>query len=268
MPYMDLGDENGALNLYDFETVWATMAHPRDETARLHYMARSRERFAAEIEKKMTEQTETPMTKEQAAMATGLHLGFWLAPIGGFPTLTEAPPYPEVVERQQRSAWPGCAAGDVLLYLLQIDAAGIPSSVNKAVFVARDYLQGAKDGEGENIGASERYIRQCWEDFKPVAHLWAAYRVWQFNDDPEGREGPESFSPFQMDSLRPFLALSEKLADLGAAHVAHGRREPTLAPDQLWRVPERIQLPDVTFTIPSLAGWIADALKRYKAPSR
>ena len=90
--------------------------------------------------------------------------------------------------------------------------------------------------------------------------------AWQFDENPIAYEGPLWFSPHRMESLRPFLAVSEEFAKLGIKHYAHVQKTPTLNPRDLWRVPKDLELPEVAFTSPPLEDWVVEALTAYKPP--
>jgi hypothetical protein len=231
------------------------MAFPKDEEKRRLFLA-SFHRFAAgEIEtriRKLPEAQDYPV-----GPLLGELLGRALEPLGGFPALDQAPSFSEVVRQLADRAWPGSIAGDVLNYLLQMKAAGYQASVNKAVALSEAFLGEAMPRMGPPGGKSNRYIRQAWEDFKPVSHLWAAFRL--LEDEDLGAVGRTEAK----------LALSRLLLDLALTIRPKGGREPLLRADELWQVPRRYRHQQIVvkFTIPPLEEWQLQVLRDYKPRS-
>lgn len=266
MPLIPFGDETGRLSMADRDLLWAIMAYPRDETSRHELMARLKLQAIAPIERELLNQAgEDPQARRNAVMSAGATLAYWLQPHGGFTSLCSAPGSEEVLEKFFTRVWPGSIAGDILCYMLQMEVSGIAPSVNKGVAIVVDYLRGATTATGRGGPCSERYIRAAWEEFKPVAHFWLAYRIWQFDEGAiDHRLGPEWFSPLDVESLRAFLALTELLAGQVQPRPQGKRRSP-IDPADFWRVPPAIELPqDVSFERPGLEDWALQILRRYR----
>jgi hypothetical protein len=93
-----------------------------------------------------------------------------LESLGGFSILRDAPGHPEMMERLWSRAWPGCIAGDLLLHLLQLRAAGLDASVNKAIAIELAYLSRATTQEG--LPETERVSATSRTPGSPLAELW------------------------------------------------------------------------------------------------
>lgn len=268
MPELPIGDARGRVQDIDPQIVWTVMLYPRDEAARTERLARFTEQFIALLEKEVAPRWKSHKGRLADLSKLGAGLGRLLAPLGGFQALAAARSWAELRERDDQRVWPACVAGDVFFQILKLDAAGLGGSVNKAVAIGRDYLKGATTEDGRAIGgASDRYIRTQWEHFRPVVHLWAAFRTWQF-DSADYLNGPDSWSPFLPKGLPSFLFAAEWLLRKGAAHHARATKTPTLRLRDAWRVPRTFKLRPMDLAIPQPEDWALEALRDYKAPKR
>ena len=267
MPFIPFGDDAGHLSLADRDLLWATMAYPRSEVARHELMARLKLQTAALLETSaLNDAGDDPKARLATVMGLGATLGTWLEPHGGLLALANARSAKEVFDDWQARIWPGSVAGDILCYMHQMEVSDIKPSVNKAVAITVEYLKDATTGEGQTGPCSERYIRSSWEEFKPVAHFWLAFRVWQFDNGGAGdqRSGPKWFSPLNVETLQSFLALAEFLAK-DVSFPPQGKRKPPIDPADFWRVPQGIALPaKVSLMRPGLEPWALKILKRYR----
>jgi hypothetical protein len=92
--------------------------------------------------------------------------------------LIEAPSYADMRIRATIAAKRAVIAADVLCVIYLMDKFTLPEpSMNKAVAVVQAYAPTATYGDGSRMDTSETQIRQYWQEFKPVAHLWAAMRI-------------------------------------------------------------------------------------------
>jgi hypothetical protein len=261
MPDLPIGDEEGNLSTgSDSMRVYAFMAHPRSEEFRQQYLARMYEVCAADLQVELEARVPKEAPPHLVSAVVGVQLGRWIHPLGGFPRLASAPSANDAAERLFDNAWPGSVAGDLLLYLHQMRLSGIEPSVNKAVTLEVDYLAGATTVAGApSQGGSARYVRDQWAEFKPVVHLWAAYRT-TFFANQNGRNVPE---PTSDEGFPLFLALSEWWAD--EALGIQGR-QPILDNAELWRVPARVRskwpLLQITTDSP-LPDWALEVLRRH-----
>src|SRR5436309_165694 len=106
------------------------MHFPRDIKEGNRFVARFHEALVAgmaDLADKEPALQGFPVTRLLTAMYSSR-----LESLGGLSILQDSPGLPEMFERLWARAWPGCIAGDLLLNLLQIRAAGLDASVNKA----------------------------------------------------------------------------------------------------------------------------------------
>jgi hypothetical protein len=93
-------------------------------------------------------------------------------------TLLESPSYTEMMNQAQEAAKRACIAADILCAIYVMDRFSLPEpSLNKAMALVQAYAPTATYGDRSKLPASLTQIRKCWEEFKPVAHLWAATRI-------------------------------------------------------------------------------------------
>lgn len=264
MPDMLIGGEDGALSWgEDFLRVHAFMAHPRSEELRHQFLARMHERVAAEMEPELEAQAPVEAPPGFVGAVVGMQLGQWLRELGGFQRLAGAPSAQDVSERFFGNVWPGSLAGDILIYLHQMSLSGIKPSINKAIAITVDFLVGATTAAGSHgKGGSERYLREQWAEFKPVAHLWAAFRATFFTN----REGGNLPGPTEESGLPFFLAFAEWFAEVGLSIYPHGRKQPILDNSELWRVPASVKArwPPIQFESEPLPDWALEVLSRYR----
>lgn len=225
------------------------MCFPKDEEQRRRHLASFHRYAAGEMEtfiRSLPEAEGYPV-----GSILGAHLGRALEPIGGFPLLSQAPSFSEAELQMGDRAWPGSIAGDLLNYLIQMTAAGLQASINKAVAMSEEYLKDATARKGPPGGRSVRYIKQAWEDFKPVCHLWAAFRLLEGKDIGAA------------DRTEAKLALSRVLLELALTIRPKGGRGPLLLPGEMWQLPRRYQHRQlvVKFKIPPLEDWQTKVLR-------
>ena len=123
---------------------------------------------------------ENPDAREQfgAFLVAKLHAGVNL-PISG-ETLTR------VIEAAGagvgndlvRATRGGCIAGDVLLIRLEMISSQVKDAgIDKAQHVASVFYAKSLDGAGKKFKAGRETVRDHWEAYRRVAHLWAAYLI-------------------------------------------------------------------------------------------
>ena len=92
--------------------------------------------------------------------------------------LIDAPSYEELEAQAFICTKRALVAGDLLaaLFLMHRFKVDEPS-INKAIFVAQNYMSRDGFSDESKYPQSERMIRKCWTDFQPVSHFWAARRL-------------------------------------------------------------------------------------------
>jgi hypothetical protein len=234
--------------------LYAVMCFPNDETARSHLLVRTHERVASQAEEMLRKAGRFPAMP--LGRAIGENLGRSLQQFGGFSALSKAPTFEEISERMAAQGWPGAISGDILLDLLQMTVAGTSASVNKAVALAVRSLSGAA-AAGEGVasgGRSERYVREAWGNFKPVSHLWAAFRMIQLGVTTQGGE---------LNYTDRLLVLSHFILKLALTLRPKGRGS-LLSSEEVWRLSRRYKLPFLLseFKLPPLEAWKVEVLRQ------
>lgn len=234
MPTIDLCGDSA-----DFLRVFAVMAHPGDERMRQEFLACAISRvFEDEVG-----DVEIPATILRA--------------------LLHSPSMETVFDRAAESARGGSVAGDVLLYLAEMAKTGVNEpSIRKAIYVASDYLSDATCGDGKKPGASDPSIRKAWEEFKPVAHLWAAFRICQFG----GNEFPSLPFDLDGDAFSRFLSVADFFLSFGEDFQPTRSKngETALIAEDVWRLPKEYRVEPIKLSIDSLPYWMIDRLNSYR----
>ncbi len=111
-------------------------------------------------------------------------------------------------------------------------------SIGKAIELAA--------AQSKGWGTSKANLWESWKRYKDVAHLVTAATIISADAHerakvkPFGEFGPASkqFQPFPIAMLLPdfVLAVAVFLQNYGLASIPHGREEPMLDPETLWRI--------------------------------
>jgi len=174
----------------------------------------------------------------------------------------------EIVAKRARDA---CIAGDVLTTLFGMysfpDDFDEPS-LRKAIFIVGKYAEKNKHGDGSSIPTGKTTIRKCFDDFRNVAHLWAAVRLHQDFPIRQQRETLGS-----RDAVHDFLGIAHTLQAFGcwfipkrsSTGIEFVAPDPILDPATIWRVPNSITPLYPPWTTPP--QWILDCMKSYGVPT-
>lgn len=128
--------------------------------------------------------------------------------------LLEAPSYETQKEIATERTKRAVVAGDLLASMYVMDRFKLPEpSMNKAIFVASQYAKKARYGDGKQMNVSERMIRDCWAEYMPVAHLWAAFRINEAYPVAAGKD------IWTLEGFTPFLQVAAGLFDFGIHFV-------------------------------------------------
>ena len=136
-----------------------------------------------------------------------------------------------------RKMWRGILAGYVLLLTLARAEAG---ENRKGVKAARKKMEFTlKKRKGWKGGGAETDMKTTWQNYRPVAHLWAAQSMcpmFKPGDDPQ--------------VLLEWIAGAEDLRRRGEAFLV-------LDPGVTWRMPDEFPLPAPTLELPSVDAIIS-----------
>ena len=173
--------------------------------------------------------------------------------------LINAPSFPTLKEQIVESTKRGIVAGDILATLYLMDKFGVDRpSMNKAIFCASEFAKKAQYGDGTSLAISEPTIRKFWNEFRPVAHLWAAFRLAQVY--------PYSPKPLHPENFDVFLGVAQGIFEFGKAYSPQGSKskESILEGDNFWVIPEKIEARHLNSERkPDL---LLKMIKKYKAP--
>jgi hypothetical protein len=160
--------------------------------------------------------------------------------------LLHAPAYKDLVagvkERTKRATLAGYVLCSLFLMsrypeLMGARSSGGPS-LNKAFHVCT-HLASAESwtyGDGKPLPKSDTPVKAAWEEFKSVAHIWAAY---SWNLAMPAAPQREILRP---ENIRAFLQTARYFEEFGKSLMldkrSAGTKERLLRSDDLWQVPE------------------------------
>lgn len=161
------------------------------------------------------------------------------------------------VERTKRAI----VAGQVLASLYLMDRLELEEpSLNKAIFVAKEYAKKAKYGDESRMPAESK-IKQYWKEYMPVAHFWAALELNQ----------TYSFVADQVDcfsekGFTQFLQAAAGICDFGTKFIPKRAKlkEPILDSEKCWILNNNIISLHLKSDIKPEK--FLKTLKKYKAP--
>ncbi len=163
-----------------------------------------------------------------------------------------------VHEASVKTTLSGSVAGNILLGLIEMQAEGIEPSVNKAIHLAKIFFERAENQAGQKVKITDtRSYRRHWAAYKPVAHFWAAI---QLAADP--LHSDHWATAMQDDPLR-ILALARDLLHAAEGITNTNSAGPILSREEMWTLPDSIQLPDQQMTCTGLTDTQRKDLESY-----
>lgn len=156
--------------------------------------------------------------------------------------LINAPSQKELKLKAAEATKRAIYAGDILgtIYLMDRFKTSAPAfsrpSMNKAIEFAKQFGLQNRFGDGEQMYYSEKKVRDCWEEFKTVAHFWAAHRISQNYNISKG----DNFE--SLENLHKFLAVAKRLFEFGTSFIPKGAmpQVPILSEKSAWTIPKEI----------------------------
>lgn len=134
---------------------------------------------------------------------------------------------PDPEEAQVKQA---LAAGEILYYLLKLQANGTKPSFNKAYRLADNFIENALNRTGNPIASSKPSVQRAWTTYKSVSHLWAACTHLV-------EEGTFSLK---------HVSLAHQFAELTPTIKKSDGKTEVLSKELLWVLPDSILLPSCT----------------------
>lgn len=242
------------------------MAWPNEEAPRQQYLAALGAERIGELEKITAGDLKSPDWEQIRKEMIGWVSDRYFQPSGGFGTVASAPSIGSLrlAGAEKTKAW--LAVGQLLYTIRCIatfhaDVRG-GASINKSVELMTRFVS------GKNTLSDRTRIMQAWSDFKPVAHLCAAYTEavaiglkYGGAVQEDIREGAPFFS-----ALGRTLAVAQDYQSFATSFRPHGREAPLIDTDEIFQVPDQTRLREMPASIGPLKDEMIVALRGYRAP--
>jgi hypothetical protein len=160
--------------------------------------------------------------------------------------LLSGPSHHEIMERVGEATKRGTVAGDLisLIYRMHFEGAKEPS-LNKAIGDYRKLALGDKllyagvrgrYGDGSPLRYADQTLRDCLEQFKSVAHLWAAYRL--NRDHPFTTDSRDFFR--DTAALATCLGVAKGVGEFAATFMPKRTESPVIERALMVQIPTEI----------------------------
>ena len=150
--------------------------------------------------------------------------------------LVFAPSHDELKRHTIQAVKKGIVAGDILASIYLMERFDIPEpSIKKAVHVAQQFAKKTQYGDSTPMKRSRRMVRDAFNEYRSVAHLWAAFRLnqaYRYADDDK----------LFFEKLPFFLEVAAGLYAFGTTFKPYRARprKPILPTNEMWKLPENI----------------------------
>lgn len=175
--------------------------------------------------------------------------------------LIEAPAYSDLKKIAAERTKKAILAGNLLMAVFLMHRFNEPEpSLNKARFVAKEFAARARYGDGSAIDKSEPSINRAWNDFRSVAHLWAAFEI---NKAYPFAPKREIFTP---NFLPSFLGVAAEILRFGESFIPKRARPhvPIVDAKTAWHLPDSVE--PIALANPSRPPILLQkTLKKYRA---
>lgn len=155
----------------------------------------------------------------------------------------------------------GMVTGDIMACLYLMERFEMPEpSINKAMHVCRAFAAQSAYGDGTAMATSDGKMREYWNSFKGVSHLWAARRL------EIGYPIVSLEDKFSRKHFNLHLACSQGLLEFATSFVPKRARPkaPILPLAEAWTLPSGTKA--LYLDSARYPAQLAEFLKRYKAP--
>lgn len=152
--------------------------------------------------------------------------------------LMSGPSHHEIREQAGEAAKRGNVAGDLLglIYRMHLEEVEEPS-FRKAIADYKRFALGGKYGDGTPLKYSEATLRNYFDEFKSVAHLWAAYRL----NQTEYQFTPDKRNFFRdTEALSVCLGVAKGVAEFAASFVPKRWTAPVIEAVLMVQIPNEI----------------------------
>lgn len=202
--------------------------------------------------------------------------------IGGAIALTDSPSADALMQEWTRRWFRIVYTGKLVCLIFSINEhhPQVGASLNKAIYVLRE-----TEGKDEERKAGlkqfgfpsvhESSLKEAWRQFKPVAHLCAAYVTTEshYYEDELSRDFMEYWlkppAIYEDDVFGTLCLVARSVEQFVTTFRPHGQRQALISKDEIYSLPEKIFDPKVP--LPSARRLTDDemaALKTYKAPKQ
>ncbi|MGC4395162.1 hypothetical protein [Hydrogenophaga sp. T2] len=160
--------------------------------------------------------------------------------------LLHGPSRSEIAHLQAEAVKQGTVAGDLLHLIYQMHQRGLDEpSLGKALKEYQAFSLGPKYGDKTPLKRAEQTLRDCFEAFAPVAHIWAAFRLngpFPYVDPPE-----DLFST--AEGRNRLLGVAKALGEFATTFTPKRTRpaKPVIDPRVLVRISSSIPAMRLTF---------------------
>ena len=210
----------------------------------------------------------------------------FLKPLGGVigsaVALTDSPSA-DALQQEWTRRWFGIVyTGKLVCLIFSINEhhPQVGASLNKAIYVLRE-----TEGKDEERNAGlrrfgfpsvyESSLKEAWRQFKPVAHLCAAYVTTEshYYEDELSRDFMEYWlkppAIYEDDVCGTFCLVARSVEQFVTTFRPHGRRQALISKDEIYSLPEKIFDPKVPLlSARRLTDDEMAALRTYKAPKQ
>lgn len=156
-----------------------------------------------------------------------------------------------------------CIAGDLAAIIYAMNIFNFPEpSMNKAIHVSKKFAspEYGEFADGTRLPISEQTIRNCWNEYKSVAHLWGALRLCS---DYENRKISEIITE---NEYIHFLQVAAGILKLGRELVLRRQKAktPLFSANEMWKLPANIE--PLKLVAEDYPEFLKTLLTDYKAP--
>lgn len=168
----------------------------------------------------------------------GVDAGAVSAPRWVMRCLLRGPSHYEITECVVEATKRGTVAGDLLglIYRMHFEEAQEPS-LRKAIADYKKFGVGKKYGDGSPLKYSEKTLRDHFEEFKSVAHLWAAYRL-NATEYAFASDRRDFFR--DTDTLTTCLGVAKGVSEFASSFIPKRTKNPVIGHSMMVQIPDEI----------------------------
>jgi len=240
-------DENNSIDGWD---LYSTMLFPEDKSIRdiLYNL------------KKNEELIETLKAEKQPAA---------VLPLAQLELLLALSTIKDFKQLQEKAQIQGETAGLVLLFIYYLEQSGYREpSIKKAIFLCERYLKNKKTPNNKKYPTSKPSIRQAWNTYESVAHIWATLIFFIHSDIIDGNDAIVNKELIFGSLQLKMLSVSKTFLEFGinTSSTRDKDNKKLIDKKNSWIPPSEIKLETVPLNIETPPKFITDTIKKYRAP--